>query len=158
MIADRLRELGIELPAAPKPLAVYIPAVLSGDLLFISGQLPLVDGSLHRTGHVGAALTIEEGQTAARTATLNALAIANDVLGNLDRVSRVVRMVCHVASASGFTQQHLVANGASEVLGEIFGEAGRHARLALGAAELPLDAPVEVELILEAQRGSPGTG
>jgi enamine deaminase RidA (YjgF/YER057c/UK114 family) len=151
VIAERLRELGIVLPAAPKPLAVYVPAVLSGNLLFISGQLPLVNGSLARAGHVGAELTVEEGQQAARVATLNALAIAGDVLGSLDRVTRVVRLVCHVASAAGFTQQHVVANGASELLGAIFGEAGRHARLALGAAELPLGAPLEVELTLEVE-------
>jgi enamine deaminase RidA (YjgF/YER057c/UK114 family) len=153
MIAERLQQLGIVLPAAPKPLAVYIPAVRTGSLLFVSGQLPLVDGALQQTGHLGSDLTVEEGQAAARVATLNALAMANDLLGTLDLVSRVVRMVCHVASAAGFTQQHLVANGASQLLGEVFGESGRHARLALGAAELPLNAPVEVELILEVQGG-----
>jgi len=149
MIAERLQELAIVLPPAPKPLAVYVPAVLSGNLLFISGQLPLMNGSLTITGHLGSKVSVEAGQEAARLATLNALAIAGDLLGNLDRVTRVVRLVCHVASSPGFTQQHLVANGASELLGAIFAEAGRHARLALGAAELPLDAPVEVELILE---------
>jgi len=149
VIAERLQELGIVLPPAPKPLAIYVPAVLSGNLLFISGQLPLQSGSLTGTGHCGSEVSVEAGQEAARVATLNALAIAGDLLGSLDRVARVVRLVCHVASAPGFTQQHLVANGASELLGEIFAEAGRHARLALGAAELPLDAPVEVELILE---------
>lgn len=150
MIADRLQELGITLPPAPKPVAVYIPAVRSGNLLFISGQLPTVAGKLPQTGKLGAKLGVEQGRDAARQATLNALAIAQDSLGSLDAVVRVVRLVCHVASAPGFTEQHLVANGASELLGAIFGDAGRHARLALGAAELPLDAPVEVELILEA--------
>jgi enamine deaminase RidA (YjgF/YER057c/UK114 family) len=149
MIAERLEQLGIALPDAPKPLAVYVPAVLSGSLLFISGQLPLVDGKLTRAGHVGAELSVEEGQEAARIATMNALAIAADVLGSLDAVSRVVRLVCHVASGAGFTQQHLVANGASELLGAVFGDAGRHARLALGASELPLGAPLEIELTLE---------
>ncbi len=150
MIADRLRDLGITLPPAPKPVAVYIPAVRSGNLLFISGQLPFEDGKLPQTGKLGAEVDVEQGRAAARLATLNALAIAQAELGSLDGVARVVRLVCHVASAAGFHEQHLVANGASELLGEIFGEAGRHARLALGAAELPLDAPVEVELILEA--------
>jgi enamine deaminase RidA (YjgF/YER057c/UK114 family) len=149
MSEQRLRELGIELPPAPKPLAVYVPAVRSCNLLFISGQLPLLEGKLLKTGKVGTDLTIEEGQAAARTATLNALSIAQDLAGSLDKIVRVVRLVCHVASAAGFTDQHLVANGASELLGDVFGEAGRHARLALGAAELPLAAPVVVELILE---------
>jgi enamine deaminase RidA (YjgF/YER057c/UK114 family) len=148
-MADKLRQLGITLPPAPKPLAVYIPAVRAGNLLFISGQLPLIDGTLPRTGKIGAEVDVEGGRTAARQATLNALAIAEDTLGSLDAVARVVRLTCHVASAPGFIEQHLVANGASELLGEIFGESGRHARLALGAAELPLNAPVEVELILE---------
>jgi enamine deaminase RidA (YjgF/YER057c/UK114 family) len=150
MIADRLQELGITLPPAPKPVAVYIPAVRSGSLLFISGQLPLQDGKLTQTGKLGAEVDVGQGKAAARQATLNALAIAQDTLGGLDAITRVVRLVCHVASAPGFTEQHLVANGASELLAEIFGEPGRHARLALGAAELPLNAPVEVELILEA--------
>jgi enamine deaminase RidA (YjgF/YER057c/UK114 family) len=155
MIEERLRELGIELPAAPKPLAVYIPAVRSGNLLFISGQLPLVDGKLPEVGHLGAEVNLQQGQAAARRAALNALAIAQDTLSSLDNVTRVVRLVCHVASASGFTEQHLVANGASELLGEIFGEVGRHARVALGAAELPLGSPVEVELILEVANPTP---
>ncbi len=150
MIAERLQELGIALPPAPKPVAIYVPAVRSGNLLFISGQLPLADGKLLQTGKLGAEVEVERGKAAARQATLNALAIAQDALGSLDAVTRVVRLVCHVASAPGFMDQHLVANGASELLGNIFGEPGRHARLALGAAELPLNAPVEVELILEA--------
>jgi enamine deaminase RidA (YjgF/YER057c/UK114 family) len=150
MIDQRLKELGIVLPPAPRPVAVYIPCVRSGNLLFISGQLPLQDGSLPVTGKLGDGVDAEQGKAAARLATLNALAIAQDALGSLDAVARVVRLVCHVASAAGFHEQHLVANGASELLGEIFGEQGRHARLALGAAELPLNAPVEVELILEA--------
>jgi enamine deaminase RidA (YjgF/YER057c/UK114 family) len=151
MIEDRLRELGIVLPPAPTPVAVYVPAVRSGDLLFIAGQLPFVDGKLPQTGHVGGEVSVEQGQSAARQATLNALAVAAGALGSLDAVTQVVRLVCHVASAPGFTEQHLVANGASELLGSVFGEAGRHARLALGAIELPLGAPVEIELILEAR-------
>jgi enamine deaminase RidA (YjgF/YER057c/UK114 family) len=149
MIDERLQQLGIVLPAAPKPVAIYVPYVLSGNLLFVSGQLPLVDGKLLETGHVGGEVSLDQAREAARRATLNALAIAKDAGGSLDRVRRVVRLVCHVASAAGFTDQHLVANGASELLGQVFGDAGRHARLALGAAELPLNAPVEVELILE---------
>jgi enamine deaminase RidA (YjgF/YER057c/UK114 family) len=149
MIEERLQQLGIVLPPPPKPVAIYVPSVLSGNLLFISGQLPIQDGTLPETGHVGSEVSVEAAKTAARRATLNALSIARDAAGNLDRIRRIVRLVCHVASAPGFTEQHLVANGASELLGQVFGDAGRHARLALGAAELPLNAPVEVELILE---------
>ena len=145
----KLKELGITLPDPPRPVATYDPAVRSGNLLFISGQLPLVEGRLHKVGKLGAQFSLEEGQEAARRATLNALAIAKHSLGSLDQVSRVVRLGVHVASASGFTDQPRVANGASELLISIFGDAGRHARLALGAAELPLGAPVEIELILE---------
>jgi enamine deaminase RidA (YjgF/YER057c/UK114 family) len=148
-VARRLQELGITLPSPPKPLAVYVPATKSGSLLFIAGQLPLVEGVLPKSGKLGAEFPLDEGQLAARQATLNALAIAADMLGSLDPISQVVRLTCHVASAPGFREQHLVANGASELLGQIFGESGRHARLALGAAELPLGAPVEIELILE---------
>jgi enamine deaminase RidA (YjgF/YER057c/UK114 family) len=148
-IDGRLRELQITLPAAPSPVAAYVPCIRSANLLFIAGQLPFVDGKLPQTGKVGAQLSVTEGQSAARQATLNALAVAADALGGLDGVAKVVRLGCHVASAEGFTDQHLVANGASELLWDIFGEPGRHARLALGAAELPLGAPVEIELILE---------
>lgn len=148
-IEHRLGELAIELPPAPKPVAVYVPAVRSGNLLFIAGQLPFVDGKLPETGKLGAEVSVARGQEAARRATLNALAAASAALGSLDHVVQVVRLTCHVGSAPGFTEQHLVANGASELLGEIFGQSGQHARLALGAAELPLGAPVEVELILE---------
>lgn len=148
-VDDRLKELGITLPQAPKPVAIYIPAVRSGNLLFISGQLPTENGQLPETGKLGAGVSVEQGQAAARRGTLNALAIARDMLGNLDNVVQVVRLVGHVASAEGFTQQSVVVNGASELLGQIFGDKGKHARLALGAAELPLGAPVEIELILE---------
>jgi enamine deaminase RidA (YjgF/YER057c/UK114 family) len=148
-IAQRLHDLGITLPSPPKPQAVYVPAVRSGNLLFIAGQLPLVEGALLKTGKLGAEVSVEEGQKAARQATLNALSIVADSLGSLDFVTQVVRLTCHVASAPGFHEQHLVANGASELLGQIFEESGRHARLAVGAAELPLGAPVEIELILE---------
>lgn len=150
-IADRLEELGIELPTGPRPIALYVPAVRSGNLLFISGQLPMQSGQLMSTGKLGADVNVEGGQAAARQATLNGLAIARDAVGGLDNVTQVVRLVGHVASAEGFTQQAAVVNGASELLVEIFGDKGKHARLALGAAELPLNAPVEIELILEVQ-------
>lgn len=145
----RLRTLGLELPPPPKPVASYIPAVRSGDLLFLSGVLPFHDGKLTLTGKLGRELTTNQGSEAARTAVLNALAIARQEVGTLDGIKKVVRMVGHVASAEGFVQQPTVINGASDLLVQIFGDAGRHARVAVGAAELPLNAPVELELIFE---------
>jgi enamine deaminase RidA (YjgF/YER057c/UK114 family) len=150
-IADRLKELGITLPAPPKPVAAYIPAVRTGNLLFISGQLPSADGKVQYTGKVPAEVSQEDAYAAARLAAINALAVAQGELGSLDRVTRVVRIIGHVASAPGFTAQPAVINGASELLGELFGERGRHSRAALGAAELPLGACVEVEMILEVE-------
>jgi enamine deaminase RidA (YjgF/YER057c/UK114 family) len=144
----RLKELGIELPLPPKPLATYVPAVRAGDLLFLSGVLPMREGQLAFTGKLGRELTVEQGAESARLAILNALAIAKQDLGTLDRITRIVKVVGHVASAEGFVQQPQVLNGASDLLVEIFGEAGRHVRVAVGAAELPRGAPVEIELIL----------
>ncbi len=149
-IDERLAELGISIPAVAKPVAAYVPAAISGHLVFTAGQLPFVDGALPATGKVGAAVTAEEAAGYARTAVLNALAAAQSVIGSLDRVTRVVKVVVFVASTPDFTAQPAVANGASTVLGEIFGdEIGQHARSAVGVAVLPLDAPVEVELVLE---------
>jgi enamine deaminase RidA (YjgF/YER057c/UK114 family) len=148
-IDARLAELGISIPAVTKPVAAYVPAVSSGNLVFTAGQLPFVDGALPQTGKVGAEVTPEAAVGYARTAVLNALAAAQSVIGSLDRVTRVVKVVVFVASPADFTGQPGVANGASTVLGEIFGDAGAHARSAVGVAVLPLDAPVEVELILE---------
>jgi len=148
-IDARLAELGISIPAVTKPVAAYVPAVTSGNLVFTAGQLPFVDGALPATGKVGAEVSPEDAVGYARTAVLNALAAAQGVIGSLDRVTRVVKVVVFVASPPDFTGQPAVANGASTVLGEIFGEAGAHARSAVGVAVLPLDAPVEVELILE---------
>ncbi len=145
----RLTELKITLPPAPKPVASYVPAVQAGELLFLSGTGPFKDGKIVFTGKLGKDLTVEQGYEAAKLTILNALAIAKQELGSLDRITRVVRMSGHVASAAGFTQQPAVLNGASDLLVEIFGEAGRHARLALGAAELPLNMAVELELILQ---------
>lgn len=145
----RLKELGIELPAPPKPVATYIPAVQVGELLFLSGVIPFRDGQLMVTGKLGRDLSVEQGMEAARVALLNALAIVRHELGTLDRVKRIVRMVGHVASAEGFVQHPMVINGASDLLVQVFGEAGRHARVALGAAELPLSAPIELELIVQ---------
>lgn len=145
----KLAELGIVLPPAPKPVATYIPAVRTGELLFLSGTGPFKDGRIAFAGKLGRDLTVEQGYEAARLTLLNALAMVRQELGTLDRVVRIVRVTGHVASAEGFTQQPAVINGASDLLVQIFGEAGRHARLALGAAELPLNMCIELELILQ---------
>ncbi len=145
----QLTALGLTLPPAPKPVASYVPAVRSGKLVFLSGILPMKDGKPAWTGKLGRDLTVEQGAEAARVACLNALAVVRAELGSLDAVTRVVRLSGHVASAEGFTQQPAVVNGASDLLVSIFGDAGRHARLALGAQELPLGAAVELELIIE---------
>ncbi len=145
---DRLAELGIELPAPVAPLASYVPAVRTGDLVYTSGQLPIVDGALAATGKVGAEVSVADAARLARTCALNALS-AIDALVGIDAVRRVVKVVGFVASAAGFAEQPQVVNGASDLLGEVFGAAGQHARSAVGVAELPRDAPVEVELIVE---------
>lgn len=145
----RIKQLGLTLPAAPKPVANYVPAVRVGDQLFLSGVLPSRDGQLIMTGKLGEDLSVEQGIEAAKTAALNALAIVQSEMGSLDRVKRIVKMVGHIASAPGFTDQPQVLNGASDLLVRIFGEAGKHARVAVGAAELPRRAPVEIELIVQ---------
>ncbi|MGH3719243.1 MAG: RidA family protein [Pseudonocardiaceae bacterium] len=144
----RLAELGLVLPPVAAPAGMYVPAVRSGSLVFTSGQLPFVDGVLAATGKLGAEIDSERGQELARTCALNAVAAVDDLVG-LDAVVRVVKVVGFVASAPGFTAQPAVLNGASELLSKVFGPAGAHARSAVGVAELPLDAPVEVELIVE---------
>lgn len=148
--SSRLAELGMTLPAVTAPVAAYVPAVRTGSLVYTSGQLPFIEGELAATGKVGAEVSPEEAKRHARTCALNALAAVHALVG-VDSVVRVVKLVGFVASAEGFTGQPAVANGASEVLGEIFGEAGAHARSAVGVAELPLGAPVEVELIVEVE-------
>lgn len=151
-IDERLAELGIELPAVAAPVAAYVPAVVSGSMVYTSGQLPFVFGELPAVGKVGDGSGLvgqEEASGFARQAALNALAAVRDVIGSLDRIVRIVKVTGFVASAPGFGGQSGVVNGASTVLGEIFGDAGQHARSAVGVAELPLNAPVEVELIVE---------
>jgi len=143
----RLRELGLELPPVPVPAGVYVPAVVDGTTLWTSGQLPLVDGGLPETGLVGAEVTPERAAGLARICALNALAAAAEAAGGLDRIRRIVKVVGFVASAPGFTAQPAVINGASDLLGQVFGDAGQHARSAVGVAALPLGSPVEVELI-----------
>lgn len=147
-VRDRLTELGVELPKVAAPVAAYVPAVRSGDLVFTSGQLPTVAGELLARGLVGTAIDPDHAKELARTCALNALA-AVDALVGLESVMRVVKVVGFVASAPGFTGQPGVVNGASELLAEVFGDAGAHARSAVGVAVLPLDAPVEVELVVE---------
>lgn len=146
---QRLKQLGLELPAPPKPVANYVPVVRTGDLLFLSGVLPSRDGQLIMTGKLGQELSIEQGKEASRVAVLNGLSIIRSEAGSLDRVKQIVKMVGHIASAPGFTDQPQVLNGASDLLVSLFGDAGRHARVAVGAAELPRQAPVEIELIVE---------
>ncbi len=144
----RLAALGIELPAVVAPVGSYVPAVRSGNLVWSSGQLPVVDGTMASTGKVGGAVTPEEAVGMARASALNALAAVHDLVG-IDAVARVVKVVGFVASTPEFTGQPGVVNGASDVLAEVFGAAGVHARSAVGVAALPLDAPVEIELVVE---------
>jgi enamine deaminase RidA (YjgF/YER057c/UK114 family) len=146
---DRLGALGLDLPEVSAPAGVYVPAVRSGNYIYTSGQLPLVSGRLRQTGKVGSEVTPEEANRLARQCAVNALAAVKAEVGDLAAVTRVVKVVAFVASAPGFTGQAQVVNGASELLGTVFGEAGSHARSSVGVAVLPLDAPVEIELLVE---------
>ena len=146
---QKLRELAPDLPAPPQPVGAYVPAVRAGSLVFTAGQLPMAAGKLVAVGKVPAEVSLEDAQAAARQAALNALAAARAQTGTLDSVKRVVRVNVFVNSAAGFTDQAMVANGASELIGEVFGDAGRHTRCAIGASELPLDATVEIDIVVE---------
>ena len=146
---ERVAELGLSIPEVPKPVAAYVPAVRTGQYVYTSGQLPMRDGQLMLTGKVGGEVTQEEAVECGRQCALNALAAVRAEVGELSAVKRIVKVVAFVASTPDFTGQPLVANGVSELLGEVFGDAGRHARSAVGVAVLPLHAPVEVELIVE---------
>lgn len=148
-IEQRISELGLSLPPVATPAGAYVPAIVSGNLVFTAGQIPLVDGQLMATGKVGAEVSADFAKEIAARCALNALAAVKSVIGDLDRVTRVVKVVGFVASTPDFTGQPAVLNGASELLGQVFGEAGKHARSAVGVASLPLDAPVEVELVVE---------
>ncbi|MFM1803830.1 MAG: hypothetical protein RL136_709 [Planctomycetota bacterium] len=149
---DALARLGITLPPAPKPVAAYVPAVRSGNLIFVSGQLPMFGGALLQTGPVPSKVSIEDAQAAAKQCALNGLAVvADQVGGDLGRVRRIVRLGVFVQSDDRFDGQPKVANGASEFMLEVFGEAGRHARAAVGTNALPLDATVEVEMLVEVE-------
>jgi enamine deaminase RidA (YjgF/YER057c/UK114 family) len=143
---ERLKALGLELPQVAAPVGAYVPVLQQGELLLLSGQIPVIDGKVAYAGKVGAEGPMEEAQAAARLCTLNGLALASQHLGGLERIKQVVHVAVYVASGPGFTQQHLVANGASELLVEVFGEAGKHTRAAVGVAELPLNSTVEVVL------------
>jgi enamine deaminase RidA (YjgF/YER057c/UK114 family) len=146
---EKIAELGFTLPEPVTPLAAYVPTARTGDLVYTSGQVPMLEGKLHQTGKLGVDLGVDEGRAQARICVINALAALKAELGELSRVRRIVKVVVFVASDPSFTEQPQVANGASEFLAEVFGEPGRHARSAVGVASLPLDAPVEVELIAE---------
>ncbi|NNG19625.1 RidA family protein [Naumannella sp. ID2617S] len=146
--SDRLDELGLNLPPVPTPVAAYVPAVQTGDLVYTSGQVPVVDGKPVATGKLGAEVSLEQGVAAARVCALNAIAAAAERAGGVDNIAQIVKAVVFVASTPEFTDQPKVGNGASEVLADVFGDAGRHARSAVGVAVLPLDVPVEVELIV----------
>ncbi|MBG6216127.1 enamine deaminase RidA (YjgF/YER057c/UK114 family) [Arthrobacter sp. CAN_A6] len=148
-VEARLEELGIVLPAVVPPLASYVPAVISGNFVYTSGQLPLINGKLPASGKVGAVVDPETAQRLAGTCAVNALAAVKAQIGDLDRITRIVKVTGFVASDPSFTGQPAVINGASELLGKILGEAGTHARSAVGVAVLPLDAPVEIEIIAE---------
>ncbi|HTW14626.1 MAG TPA: RidA family protein [Nocardioides sp.] len=146
---ERLAELGLSIPEVPAPVAAYVPAVRSGNQVFTSGQLPMRSGELMTVGKVGGEVSAEEAYACAQQCALNAIAAVRSVLGDLSQVKRVVKVVAFVASTPDFTGQPGVANGASELLGKVFGDAGVHARSAVGVPALPLDAPVEVEILVE---------
>lgn len=148
-IEERIKELGIELPEAAKPAAMYIPVKKTGNLLFVSGQIPVVNGTLAYTGKAGEDKTLEEAQEAARTCAINVISAVKGYVGDLDKVKDIVKITVFVASKTGFDKQHLVANGASQVLFDVFGENGRHTRSAVSVNQLPLDALCEVEAIIE---------
>ena len=145
----KLTEMGIVVPEAPKPVAAYVPAVQIGDIIYTSGQIPFVDGQIKYKGKLGKEVTVEQGYDAAKVCVINALAAVKSLAGSLDNIEKIIKVVGFVNSAPGFTDQPKVINGASELLAEVFGQAGAHARSAVGVAELPIDSAVEVELIVK---------
>lgn len=148
-VNKRLDELGVKLPNPPDPLGAYVPAVISGNLLYLSGQLPLVDGNLSVKGKVGEQVSEQEAYLAARIASINALAVIEKELGGFEKLKRIVKLTGYIASAKGFNAQAAVVNGASDFFFEVLGGAGRHSRVAVGVSELPADSPVEIEVIAE---------
>ena len=151
VVEDKLRQMGLELPAPPAPVAAYLPTVRTGNLVFVSGQVPREKGEIKYRGHVGSNLSVDEGRAAARICALNALAAVKKEIGDLDRIRRVVKVTGYVASAAGFTDQPKVVDGASVFLVELLGDKGRHARAAVGVNELPLGVAVELEMIVEVE-------
>ncbi len=151
MFEEKIKKMGITIPEVVKPLAAYIPAMLVGNLVMTSGQVPISDGKVKYVGKVGNDLSEDEGKDAAKLCALNCLSAIKSVIGNLDKIKRVVKLTVFVSSAEGFTSQPKVANGASEFIGEIFGDAGKHVRSAVGVSELPLNSAVEIEMIVEIQ-------
>jgi len=149
MFEEKLKQMGIEIPEPVKPLAAYIPAMQVGNLVMTSGQVPISDGSVKFQGKIGKDLTEEEGREAAKLCAINCLSAIKSVIGSLEKIKRVVKLTVFISSAEGFTAQPKVANGASEFIGEIFGEAGKHVRSAVGVSELPLNSAVEIEMIVE---------
>ena len=150
-VEDKLRAMGLELPEAPAPVAAYVPCVRTGNLVFVSGQVPRVKGELRYRGHVGADLSVADGEQAARVCALNALSVVKNEIGDLDRIRRIVKVTGFVSSGAGFHQQPKVIDGASVLLGELLGEKGKHARAAVGVNELPLGVAVELEMIVEVE-------
>jgi len=150
-IDNKLQQMGLELPEPPRPVAAYVPTVRTGNLVFVSGQVPRERGEMKYRGHLGANLSVEEGRAAARLCALNALSAVKQEIGDLDRIRRVVKVTGFVASAAGFTDQPKVVDGASLFLAELLGEKGKHARAAVGVNELPLGAAVELEMIVEVE-------
>ena len=148
MIEERIIQLGFTLPAAPKPLASYVPAVRTGNLVFTAGQLPIKDGSLAFKGKLGKDLNEDKGKNASQLCALNCLSVIKDEIGTLDQIDRIIKLTVFVNSSEGFINHPQVANGASDLIKEIFGENGKHVRSAVGVAELPLNAPVEIEMIV----------
>jgi enamine deaminase RidA (YjgF/YER057c/UK114 family) len=151
MFEEKIKQMGITIPEAVKPLAAYIPAMQVGNLVMTSGQVPISAGTVKYQGKVGRDLSEEEGKEAAKLCALNCLSAIKSVIGNLDKIKRVVKLTVFINSAEGFTAQPKVANGASEFIGEIFGDAGKHVRSAVGVSELPLNSAVEIEMIVEIQ-------
>lgn len=149
MFESKLKEMGIKIPEAPKPLAAYIPALQTGNLVMTAGQLPMVNGKLMFEGKVGFDVTAEDAKEAAKQCAINCLSVIKSEIGSLDKIKRIVKLTVFVNSADGFTAQPQVANGASEFVVEVFGQAGKHVRSAVGVNELPINAPVEIEMIVE---------
>jgi enamine deaminase RidA (YjgF/YER057c/UK114 family) len=149
MFEAKLNELGIKIPEAPKPLAAYVPANRVDNLIFTAGQLPMISGKLYKEGKVGIEVSEEEAKKAAEVCVINCLSTVKMLIGDLDNIEKIVKLTVFVASVEGFTNQPIVANGASELLVKIFGESGKHARSAVGVSELPINAPVEIEMIVK---------